>query len=392
MNKNLIRSQPLKEAQPLTIALIGQVNVGKSTLFNSLIGEQKAIIDRQPGTTRDRNYGRCQWRGENLMIIDTGGLEELEKKSNDQIGKQVKKQIIRAIKESDLIFFIIEIRPPTEIIPESDESAGPPISNFEREINRLIKKSKKPTILVLNKADNPQKRKWAQGLSWLKLGFNQPFAISATNGTGVGDLLDEALKRLPLKSTTRPAEPTPDQKPIKVAIMGRPNVGKSTLLNSLLGEEKVIVSPLPHTTRGPQDTLVQIGPDRQSFLLIDTAGIRKQAKVKTGIEKIGVQQSLKIIQKSDIILMLLDVTGEISHQDKTLLRLIIKNKKGLIIIINKCDLLTKQNLNRLIKTKVIHEYLPLARWAPIIFISAKTQQNVNRVFSLIKRIQKNKYI
>ncbi|MCH7759695.1 GTP-binding protein, partial [Patescibacteria group bacterium] len=269
---------------------------------------------------------------------------------------------------------------------------GPPISNFEREINRLIKKSKKPAILVLNKADNPQKRKWAQGLSRLQLGFRQPLAISAANGTGIGDLLDQALKLLPLKKTIRPIEATQDQEPIKVAIMGRPNVGKSTLLNSLLGEEKVIVSSLPHTTRGPQDTLVQIGPDRQSILLVDTAGIRKQAKVESGIEKIGVQKSLKTIQKSDIILMLLDVTSEISHQDKTLLRLIIKNKKGLIIIINKCDLLTKQNLNRLIKTKVINEYLPLARWAPIIFISAKTQQNVNRIFSLIQRVQKNKYL
>lgn len=366
------------------IALIGQVNVGKSTLFNRLIEKDKAIISTVPGTTRDRNYGDCYWRGKKLVIIDTGGLE-FKKGPKGQLQEQVKKQINTAIDEADLIFFIIETRPLSKL------GIGPPISGFEREMSRLIKKSKKPSILVLNKADNPKKRKWGQSQKWLKLGFNKPMCISAANGSGIGDLLDKAFEKIKISVVKSEGNlvSLKGGEVIKVAIIGRPNVGKSTLLNSLLGEEKVIVSPVPHTTRGPQDTLVQIGQTQQSLLLIDTAGIRKRAKIKSIIEKIGVKQSLKTIQKSDLVLMLIDISDEIGHQDKALLRLIIKNKKALILVINKCDLLSKSDIDRLTSLDLIRQSLPMAWWAPIIFISAKTGKNVKTIFSLIQQTMKN---
>ncbi len=399
----------------IKIALIGQVNVGKSTFFNRLISEPKAIISKIPGTTRDRNYGLCQWQGQNLTFIDTGGID-LEKKSSDEIEKQTRKQIIKAIKETDLVFFLIEIRPappssePPSGGPPSDltELSGPPISNFEREVSRIIKKSKKPCFLILNKADNPKKRDWAKSQTWLKLGFGQPFAISAANGSGIGDLLDEVIDWVIRQSGKRVIgdEKKSDQAPeypstqlTRVAIIGKPNVGKSTLLNTLLGEEKVIVSSLPHTTRGPQDTLIY--HQNQPLLLIDTAGIRRKSKIKLGIEQIGVKKSLRVVQKSDIVLMVLDVTQKISHQDKALLSLIIKNKKGLILVVNKCDLSPSVSLpipfgnkrrkkNTTESHPVVGTVAGIAQWVPIIFISAKTGENVKKIFNLIQEVEKNR--
>ena len=350
------------------IALLGQVNVGKSTFFNRLINEPKAIVSKTPGTTRDRNYGLCHWQDQDFIFIDTGGIEE--KKSQDEIKKAIKKHIIKALEQADLVFFLIEAR------PSSDSLKGLPVSNFEREISRLIKKSKKPCFLILNKADNPQKRKWAQGSAWLKLGFGQPFAISAANGSGLGDLLDETVKFFQKTAKEKSQKSDLKTTPLKVAIVGKPNVGKSTLLNALLGEEKVIVSSLPHTTRGPQDTLIYY--QKKPLLLIDTAGIRRQRKIKPGIEKIGVQKSFEVIKKANLILMVTDVSEKISHQDKALLSLIIKKNKGLIIVINKCDL-----------EKAYQSELTLAQWAPRILISAKTGVNVKKIFNLIQKVRAN---
>ena len=350
------------------IVLLGQVNVGKSTFFNRLISKPKAIVSKMPGTTRDRNFGICHWQDQDFMIIDTGGVEE--KKARDQIEKEVKKHIIKALAQADLVFLLIETR------PLSDSSSGPPISNFEREISRLIKKSKKPCFLVLNKADNPEKRKWAQNQAWLKLGLGEVSPISAANGTGVGDLLDKTIDFF--KKTSKAKSKKPELKiiPLKVAIIGKPNVGKSTLLNTLLGEEKVIVSPLPHTTRGPQDTLIYF--QRKPLLLIDTAGIRRRAKIKSSIEKIGVQKSFETIKKADLVLMVTDVSENISHQDKALLNFIIKKDKGLVVVVNKCDLKKSYQL-----------WNPLAQWAPRILISAKTGVNVEKIFPLIQRVNAN---
>jgi len=350
------------------IVLLGQVNVGKSTFFNRLIGKPKAIVSKIPGTTRDRNFGICHWQDQDFMIIDTGGVEE--KKAQNQIEKEVKKHIIKALEQADLVFFLIEIR------SLSDSSSGPPISNFEREISRLIKKSKKPCFLILNKADNPKKRKWAQNQAWLKLGLGQVSPVSAANGTGVGDLLDKTIDFFKKTSKIKSKKTELKTTPLKITIIGKPNVGKSTLLNAFLGEEKVIVSSLPHTTRGPQDTLVYF--HKKPLLLIDTAGIRRRAKIKLSIEKIGVQKSFETIKKADIVLMVTDVSENISHQDKALLNFIIKKDKGLIVVVNKCDLKKSYQL-----------WNPLAQWAPRILISAKTGVNVEKIFPLIQSVNAN---
>ena len=348
------------------IALVGQANVGKSTLFNRLISQSKAITSAIPGTTRDRNYGVCEWRGKEITFIDTGGVWE----DPDDFKESVIKHIDIAIQESDFIFFILEIKSPDV-----------PISNLERDISRLIKKSKKPCFLILNKADNPAKREWGLSNHWLKMGAGEPFCVSALNGSGVGDLLDHVtcqIKEQFLASTDVSQEKLPL---IKVAIIGKPNVGKSTLLNSLLGEEKVIVSSLPHTTRGPQDSSLTVGEN--DFLLIDTAGIRRRAKIKAVIEKIGVRRSLETIERADIILMVLDITSSLSHQDKALIDFIIKKDKGLIFVINKCDLVPKQKFKR-------DDFaLDFGSWAPAIFISAQKGDNVKEIFGLIVRVQKN---
>ncbi len=348
------------------IALVGQANVGKSTLFNRLISESKAITSDIPGTTRDRNYGVCEWRGEEITFIDTGGLIE----GQDIFKKEVIKHINIAIEESDFIFFILEIKSPDI-----------PISNLEREISHLIKKSKKPCFLILNKADNPAKREWGLSPYWLKMGLGEPFCVSALNGSGVGDLLDYVTEQIKEKSLTSIDDNQEKLPLIKVAIIGKPNVGKSTLLNSLLGEEKVIVSSVSHTTRGPQDSLLSVGEN--DFLLIDTAGIRRKARIKAVIEKIGVRRSLAIIERADIILMVIDIASSLSHQDKALVDLIIKKDKGLIFVINKCDLVPRQKFKR-------EDFdLNLGSWAPAIFVSAKEGKNVQEIFSLIVRVQKN---
>jgi len=350
----------------LKIALVGQANVGKSTLFNRLISQSKAITSDIPGTTRDRNYGICEWRGEKIIFIDTGGVWE----DTNDFKEEVVRHINIAIQESDFIFFILEIKSPDV-----------PISNLEREISRLIKKSKKPCFLILNKADNPAKREWGLSEYWLKIGAGKPFCVSALNGSGVGDLLDFVVEQIKEKSLTSIDENQEKLPLIKVAIIGKPNVGKSTLLNSLLGEEKVIVSSQPHTTRGPQDSLLTVGEN--DFLLIDTVGIRRKARIKAVIEKIGVRRSLATIERADIILMVIDIVSPLSHQDKALVDLIISKNKGLIFVINKCDLVPKQKFRR-------EDFgLNLGSWAPAIFISAKNGKNVQKIFSLIVRVRKN---
>ena len=348
------------------IALVGQANVGKSTLFNRLISQSKAIISDIPGTTRDRNYGICEWQGEEITFIDTGGVWE----DTDDFKEEVVRHINIAIQESDFIFFILEIKSPDV-----------PISNLEREISRLIKKSKKSCFLVLNKADNPAKREWGLSEHWLKMGAGKPFCLSAINGSGVGDLLDYVTDQIKEKSLISIDENQEKLPLIKVAIIGKPNVGKSTLLNSLLGEEKVIVSSQPHTTRGPQDSLLTVGEN--DFLLIDTAGIRRKARIKAVIEKIGVRRSLATIERADIILMVTDISSSLSHQDKALIDLIIDKDKGLIFVINKCDLVPRQKFKR-------EDFdFNLGSWAPAIFVSAKKGKNVQEIFSLIVRVQKN---
>lgn len=350
-----------------TVAIIGRTNVGKSTLFNCLIEKRKALVSEIPGTTRDRNYGVCSWRGKMFNLIDTGGLVriELSKKQNkDIIEEKIIEQVRIALREADLILFVVDGQ--TAIFPQ------------DKEVASLLRKEKKPTILVVNKTDNPRLRSGIDP-NILRLGFENPFLVSALNSSGVGDLLDEVVKQLKFPETIIPEE----KEWIKVSIIGRPNVGKSSLLNAILGEEKVIVSETPHTTRAPQDTLIMF--QNQPILLVDTAGIRRKAKIKDSVEKGGVKLSLNSLKESDIILLVIEVNQPIDKQDRRLVGLAIDSNKSVVLIANKWDLVPPPRNEKQYR-EYVFSFFPSLEFLPIIFTSAKIGFNVEKVLPLVLRI------
>ena len=365
-----------------TIVIIGRRNVGKSALFNRLIEQSKAIVSDIAGTTRDRTEGTCLWRGTHVRIVDTGGLDIGDV---EVIDREVKKQARFAIKEADLILFLVDAR------------VGP--TPAERTLAQELRKAKAPIMLVANKAETPKLRAQAEDPQWKRLGYGIPFPISAITGVGVGDLLDIVYKKLP---PTKPLTPdtshlTPD---IKIAIIGKPNVGKSSLLNKLLGEERVIVSPIAHTTREPQDTLFryqvstaktgQAGVSRE-VLLVDTAGIRRKSKIAAGIEQVGVYKTLAVIDRSEVVIFVLDATQELDVQDKQLAQMIEEKGVGVVIAVNKWDLLeggdTKSGDHTL---RVIHFGLPGLTFAPLVFISSKTGHGAQKLLPLAFAAQENR--
>ena len=353
-----------------TIAIVGRVNVGKSTLFNRLTETTNALVSPIPGTTRDRNYGACFWRGLELTIIDTGGLTEETPKQS--LEAQVKKQVLIAVQEADLILFVVDGK---EGIMKDDEM-----------VSLLLKKtkinSKKPVLLTVNKIDKPALAT-ENTEQWRKLGFGAPFFISAATGSGTGDLLDEIVRSLSLKEALINPALTKVKPFARIAILGKPNVGKSSLLNAMLGEERMIVNEMPFTTRVPQDTLKNY--QGAPLLLIDTAGIRKKAKVSFELEKIGVQKTLLTLQRTDCALLVLDAFQEgLGKQDMTLGRLVAENKKSAIIVVNKIDLKEKQEKEKW--QKEISRAFPHLSFAPILFVSAKQKQHINQILEQIMAV------
>lgn len=355
-----------------TIAIVGRANVGKSTLFNRLLERPKAIVSPIAGTTRDRNYGRATWRGENLILVDTGGLEDVQ-----PIAGGIKKQVDIAIKNADLLIFLVDIK--HGVMPQ------------DRKIAKLLKKLTKPVILVANKADSPSLALEAEKPMWLKLNFGKPMPVSAATGMGTGDLLDEIFSRLSLmgrreKKTELPASAVES---IKVAIVGKPNVGKSSLLNALLGEERALVSEVPFTTREPQDTLLVYGD--QSFLLIDTVGMRKKARVEPGLEKMGVKRSLAAIERADIVLFVTEAQEQMTSQEKHLSELILEKNTGLIIIANKWDLVKEKGPETTnLFVDYYRRFFPYLDWAPILFASAKTGEKVKKILDLAVTVKRER--
>lgn len=351
-----------------SIAIVGRANVGKSTLFNRLLERPKAIVSPVAGTTRDRNYGQARWRGCDFEIIDTGGLEDAKTSAFD-----IKKQVDIAIKKADLVLFLVDLK--DGLMPQ------------DRAIAKFLKKLKKPVILVGNKADSPKIFAEAENKEWLKLALGKPLAVSAANGAGTGDLLDKIFEFLKIAETDvgKSFSAVP---PIKVAIVGKPNAGKSSLLNALLGEERVLVSEIPFTTREPQD-MILIYRD-QPFLLIDTVGMRKKAKIEPGLEKVGVRRSIAAMERADVILFVTEANKQMTSQDKHLSELILEKNSGLIIIANKWDLVEKQGAQTMnLFVNYYRHFFPYLDWAPVIFISAKTGEKVHKVLDLVLEI-KNK--
>ncbi len=351
-----------------SIAIVGRANVGKSTLFNRLLERPKAIVSPVAGTTRDRNYGQARWRGCDFEIVDTGGLEDAKTSAFD-----IKKQVDIAIKKADLVLFLVDLK--DGLMPQ------------DRAIAKFLKKLKKPVILAGNKADSPKIFAEAENKEWLKLALGKPLAVSAANGAGTGDLLDKIFEFLKIAETDV-GESFSAVPPIKVAIVGKPNAGKSSLLNALLGEERVLVSEIPFTTREPQD-MILIYRD-QPFLLIDTVGMRKKAKIEPGLEKVGVRRSIAAMERADVILFVTEANKQMTSQDKHLSELILEKNSGLIIIANKWDLVEKQGAQTMnLFVNYYRRFFPYLDWAPVIFISAKTGEKVHKVLDLVLEI-KNK--
>lgn len=358
-----------------SVALVGRVNVGKSTIFNRITETGRALVSDIPGTTRTRNIGTVTWRGKQFQLVDTGGLTF----SDDVLLEQdIIKQTEIALKQADLILMVVDLQ--ANLLPQ------------ERDLIKKLTKpnqKKKPVVLVGNKADSPDWRIRAHDKEWLKLGLGEPIAVSGINGSNIGDLLDLIYKHL--RKIKKQPKTLKEKDLIKISLVGKPNVGKSSLFNKLIGESRVIVNPMPHTTREPHDTLVEV--EGQHMLFVDTAGIRRKAKVSGELERMGIGQSLETIKRSDIILLLLDASEPITDQDKQLGGFLSEHAKSVIIIVNKWDLADENTdtFKNSIK-KMVGSYFPHLDFAPIIFVSALSEYHIHQIFPLITQAWKARHI
>ena len=343
------------------VAIIGKPNVGKSRFFNYVVGQRISIVEDTPGVTRDRVYADTSWRDREFTLIDTGGIEP---ESQDIIISQMREQANIAIGVADVIIFMTDIR------------QG--VTAADTEIAMMLKKSHKPIILVCNKSDNYGEPP-AELYEFYNLGIGEPHPISAANAIGIGDLLDEIYDKLPPKD-----ENESDNDRIKVAIIGKPNVGKSSLLNKILGEDRSIVSNIAGTTRDAIDSNFENEYGKYTF--IDTAGVRKKAKVNESIEKFSVMRTLLAIERADVCLVLIDANEGVTDQDAKILGEAHEAGKGIIIVVNKWDEIEKENGTLEKFKKEVYNSLSYASYAPILFISAKTGQRVNKIFEMVNHV------
>ena len=346
------------------VAIIGKPNVGKSTFFNYIVGSRISIVEDTPGVTRDRVYGESNWRGRDFTLIDTGGIEP---ESSEVILSQMRLQANIAIDLADVIVFLTDIR---QGVTAADE-----------EIALMLKKSKKPILLVCNKADDYQKFE-NDIYEFYKLGLGDPMPVSAANAKGIGDVLDKIYEKFPVKE-----ENEEDNERIKVAVIGKPNVGKSSLINKILGENRNIVSDIAGTTRGAIDSYFENKNGKYTF--IDTAGIRRKSKVTDKIEKYSVMRSILAIERADVCLMLIDANEGVTDQDAKIVGEAHEAGKGIIIVVNKWDEYEKTTGTLEKYKKEIYNKLSYLSYAPILFISAKTGQRVNKLFGMINEVAQN---
>ncbi len=348
------------------VAIVGRPNVGKSTLFNRLTSSRQAIVDEISGVTRDRHYGRSEWNGREFSVIDTGGYVV---SSADIFEDEIRKQVMIAIEEASVILFLVDV-----------ESG---ITDLDEAVAGILRKTDKPVLLAVNKVDNNQRRYEAN--EFYKLGLGEIYPVSSINGSGTGELLDELVKNFPV-------EQSGDQEDVpKFAIVGRPNVGKSTLINTLVGQERNIVTPHAGTTR--DSILTRYKKYNQDFYLIDTAGLRKKGKVSEDLEFYAVLRSIRSIETADVCLLMIDATKGMEGQDLNILNLIVKNNKGVVVLVNKWDLVEKDHQSTGKFEKQILEKTAPFQDIPVIFISAVNKQRVFRVLETAvevfgKRIRK----
>lgn len=337
------------------VAIVGRPNVGKSTLFNRLIRSRTAIVENTPGVTRDRLYSDCKWLERSFLLVDTGGIRV---ETKDPLESQTTRQAEMAVKEADLIIFLVDGR----------QGLAP----HDFDVADLLRRTNKPVILTVNKAEG----RMDDVYDFFRLGLGDPIPVSAEHGQNTGDLLDRIVELLPAETGEEP-----DEAVVKVSVVGRPNVGKSSLVNALLGEERAIVSDLPGTTRDAIDVQVRYG--EQEFLLIDTAGMRRRGKIDDPIERYSVLRALRAVDRSDVVLLMLDAVEGITDQDQRIAGYVVEAGKACVILFNKWDLVQKD-------ATTVNEYENKAKdrfgflsYAPVMFISAKTGQRLPRVLEMV---------
>ena len=363
------------------VALVGRPNVGKSTLFNRLVGERMAIVDDTPGTTRDRLFGEAEWNGRAFTIVDTGGIDPshggrtpLSIGSADFI-EDIRAQALVAIGNADAVLLL------------TDGSAG--VTAPDREVAEILRRAQKkqpdgsflpPIFVVVNKCENEERR--AQAPEFYELGLGDPIAVSAVHGTGTGDLLDALVESFP------PDVKLEEDDSVKVAIVGKPNAGKSSLLNKLVGAERAIVSPIAGTTRDATDTKIEF--DGIEVTLIDTAGIRRRGRIEPGVEQFSVLRSFKAIERSDVAILMIDATTGITSQDAHIAGFILEEWKSCVVLVNKWDAIEKDNHTMEEYTKKIQDELNFMDYVPILFVSCKNGQRVEQVLPMALRVQEER--
>lgn len=363
------------------VALIGRPNVGKSTLFNRLIGERMAIVDDTPGTTRDRLFGDSEWNGRAFTVVDTGGIDPthggktpLSVGSADFI-QEIRAQALAALEDADAVLLL------------ADGESG--VTSPDREVGEILRRYQKkrpdgtfwpPVFVVVNKCDNEERR--MQAPEFYELGLGDPYPLSALHGTGTGDLLDAMVESFP------PQVEEEEDDSIKIAIVGKPNAGKSSLLNKLVGKERAIVSPIAGTTRDSIDSKLEY--DGVEITLIDTAGIRRRGKIEPGVEQFSVLRSFKSIERADVAILMIDATTGITTQDAHIAGFILEEWKSCVVLVNKWDAVEKDNYTMEEYTKKIRNELNFMDYVPILFISAKTGQRVDQVLPMALRVQEER--
>ena len=344
------------------VAIVGRPNVGKSTIFNRLAGERISIVEDTPGVTRDRIYARTEWLGHPFNLIDTGGIDI----GDEPFLTQITEQAEIAIEEADVIIFVVNVK---KVITDADEKVA-----------RIIYSTDKPVVLAVNKVDNPELR--ADIYDFYSLGFGEPIPVAGTHGIGTGDLLDKIIKEFPKDATNE------EDDSIKFSFIGRPNVGKSSLVNAILGENRVIVSNIEGTTRDAIDTRFET-EDGTKYTMIDTAGIRKKGKVYENTEKYSVLRAMRAIDRSDVVCVVLNAEEGIREQDKHVAGYAHEAGRAIVIVVNKWDTLKKDNKTMSDFENLIRQEFQYLSYAPIVFVSAKTKQRLDKLPELIKRVNDN---
>lgn len=344
------------------VALVGRPNVGKSALFNRLVGRNAAIVSEEAGTTRDRHFARADWSGQDFWLVDTGGLVE---DPNLPMDVEIRRQVVQAIAEADVLLFVV------------DAIAG--INPSDARIAELLRTSGKPWLLVANKADKPQATDYYE---FYNLGAGDPLPVSAVNGHGTGDLLDALTQRLP-------AVHAPPEEAIAIAVIGRPNVGKSSIVNRLLGEDRLVVSEVAGTTRDAIDTPMRF--HNRTFVFIDTAGLRRQSRIEEGIEFYSSLRTRRAIERADICVLVVDATeGQMHAQDLKVATLAWEEGRGLIVVVNKWDLAQKDDKAAGKYEKDAGEKAPFMKFVPFVFTSAVTGQRVSRILELVLQVEQER--